>query len=251
MDGPEISTFQRGAHLFRIDYGYPDIALSRDPSARVEDLSKHPLWVLPPEGRSSLFARPASPAVVILKNADRLLAWGRLRGKGRPLDEVCAAAASHPVLLQCRFPRHATALRRALEESGAPVTLEETPRDGSLPPIYRSLSREDPRMALHLDLEWHSAMACARGDASLEQVALFLARSGPSRVADVALGLGITSGAARSYLQWMEDVALVRREGHRFDLAHPFLRLRFTSAPASPPRPSSPAPLSGDDMSVD
>ena len=79
---------------------------------------------------------------------------------------------------------------------------------------------------LHLELEWGSALACARGDAALEQVGLLLAL-GPRRVSAIAARLGITQGAARSYLQWMEDVALVRCEGRLFELAHPLLGQRF------------------------
>lgn len=186
----------------------------------------------------------------MLRNADRLLAWGRLRGKGDGIGEVSGVAAFRPVVLLCRFPRHAEALRRAIEGTGIPVVLQETPRDGSTPPLYRGCDPGDPKIRLHLELEWVSALAHARGNAALEQVGLLLA-SGPLRGCAVALSLGITQGAARSYLQWMEDVALVRREGRLFDFAHPLLALRFKGVPAPGNRPRPPPPGFGDDMSVD
>lgn len=67
----------------------------------------------------------------------------------------------------------------------------------------------------------------------------------------MAAALGVTQGAARSYLNWMEDVALVRREGYLFDLIHPLLRLRFGEASPRGPIPLSPGTPKDDAMSVD
>jgi hypothetical protein len=113
------------------------------------------------------------------------------------------------------------------------------------------LAPENPLLLLHLELEWVSALAIARGDVALERVGQLLARSGPMRGNAVAAALGITQGAARSYLSWMEDVALVRRDGPRFTLAHPLLRRRFfTGVPVL--REGRPTPAKGPDaMSVD
>jgi hypothetical protein len=238
-----------GVHLFRVDYGYPDAQPMWASGWDVWDLSRFPRSPNPKTGL--LFEMGgASASGRIFRNADRLLAWVRLRGKGDAVGEVCKAAASRPMVLQCRFPRHATALRRTLEEAQVLASFDETPRDGSLPPLYRKLDPEDPLTLLHLELEWGSALACARGDVALEQVGLLLA-SGPRRGSTIAAALGITQGAARSYLQWMEDVALVRREGRQFELAHPLLRQRFRGdfKPAKwlhPPRPRR-----EDEMSVD
>ena len=253
MSAPDARCPNHGALLFRVDYGHPDALPSWAHAWKILDLSRHLLSVVSEKAPSAatVFSSPNPAPGWVLRNADRLLAWGRLRGKGHPLGEVCRIAALCPVLLQCRFPRHASALRRALEDAGVFAFFRETPRDGSLPPAYRTLAQEDPRLGLHLELEWYSAIAFARGDAALEQVGLFLARAGPRGGSSVASALGITPGAARSYLQWMEDVALVRREGRLFDLAHPLLRLRFAPCKPLNPHPSSGLLPRQDEMSVD
>ena len=249
MDFSQSPASAFGIHLFRVDYGYPDALPIWAKGWDNLDLSRFPL---PSNPGTGIFCGvgEAPETGRVFRNADRLLAWGRLRGKGDAVGEVCRAAASRPLVLQCRFPRHAAALTRTLEEAHVLARFDETPRDGSLPPLYRKLSPEDLVTRLHLELEWGSALACARGDAALEQVGLLLA-SGPRRVSAIAGTLGVTQGAARSYLQWMEDVALVRCEGRLFALAHPLLGQRFRcdfrpAKPFPPPRASR-----ADEMSVD
>jgi len=76
-----------------------------------------------------------------------------------------------------------------------------------------------------------------------------LAANSPAGLVDLSRALGVTRGAAGSYLRWMADVSLVRKGEGGFELAHPLLALRFggTSAPdragpqdeerETPPRP--------------
>lgn len=248
MDTAAVPPLEGGVLLVRVDYGFPDPTPVWAASWPSWDLTRSAL-----DPSQTPFWRSEGPSEVggILRNADRLLAWGRLRAGREALDEVAASALSRPWILQCRFPRHARALNRSFAERGVPVLLRQADRDGNPPPVYRTLAPENPLLLLHLELEWVSALAIARGDVALERIGLLLARSGPMSGKAVAATLGITQGAARSYLAWMEDVALVRRDGARFTLAHPLLRKRFF--PGAPiPREGPPAPPKRpDEMSVD
>lgn len=239
---------ERGILLVRVDYGFPDPTPAWAATWPAWDLAR-PGWGLSEAGPWK--SADSGSAGGILRNADRLLAWERLRAGRKTLDEIARSSRSRPWILQCRFPRHARALNRALTERGVPVLLRQAGRDGTPPPVYRALAPESPLLLLHLELEWVSALACARGDAALERVGLLLARSEPLRGNTVAAALGISQGAARSYLGWMEDVALVRREGSHFTLAHPLLRRRFDPG-VKVPRESHPKPSKRpDEMSVD
>ena len=248
MDWTRIPPLERGVHLFRVDYGYPDPPLPWAASWPTWDLAltERAVGAVMPWDADAPHARRG-----ILKNADRLLAWGRGRSGDDPLGEMARSARSHAWVLLCRFLRHFCALAKALIERGVTLAVWETERDGSLPPLYRSLAPDSPLTRLHLELEWISALACARGDTALERIGAHLARMGPSRCSALAAGLGISPGAARSYLSWMEDVALVRREGRLFDLVHPALGRRFLTDTQSP-EPHSPTPPRREDtMSVD
>ena len=248
MDWAGIPPLEHGVHLFRVDYGYPD--------PRLPWTQSWPTWNLALAEWASGVAKPwegdASHATTgILRNADRLLAWGRLRRGDDPLEGLARSARSRAWVLLCRFPRHFRALAQSLLDRGVALATWETEHDGSLPPLYRSLAPDGPLTRLHLELEWVSALACARGDTALERIGARLAHLGPSRCSAVAAGLGISPGAARSYLSWMEDVALVRRKGRLFDLAHPYLRSRFLTGTRNP-EPHSPTPPRREDtMSVD
>jgi hypothetical protein len=114
-----------------------------------------------------------------------------------------------------------------MEPLGRGLRFWETLPDGRIPPLYQKL-RDQPRLAgLHLSHEWWTGMGVARGGIALLRVALEVAALGPCGAPALASRLGVTAGATRSYLRWMEDAALLRRDGHRYDLRHPLLRSLF------------------------
>lgn len=235
-------SFGRGIHILRVDYGYPGPTDGRPHASGTSvDASRF----------SPLCRLRSAPAggTLLVSGCDRLLAWSRQRGGAGLLDLLAGLASTRPVLLQCRFPRHASDLLEAFRNMGGEPTFRQTPRDGSVPPLYAALASQEALRRLHLELEWVSALAAARGDVALERAGEILARSGPSRGSALAREMGVTQGAASSYLRWMQDVALVRKEGRLYDLAHPLLRLRYLAQHAEPAKPEPPRRT--DDMSVD
>ena len=126
MDFSQSPASAYGIHLFRVDYGYPNALPAWARGWDILDLSR---FSLPPNLETGILSGMgrASATGRVLRNADRLLAWTRLRGKGDAVAEVCQAAASRPMVLQCRFPRHAAALRRTLDEARAPPFIRSCP----------------------------------------------------------------------------------------------------------------------------
>jgi hypothetical protein len=120
------------------------------------------------------------------------------------------------------------------------VEMRETPADGAVPPLYTRLGGHPGLRRLHLEYEWLTGMAAARGGIALLRIACRLAE-GPLPSGELARALGLTSGAVRSYLAWMEDAALVRRTAGAFALRHPLLAALFS--PKASPEPELAATL--------
>jgi hypothetical protein len=219
-----------------VDYGHAPLDLPSGWAAA--DLSRQSLdeALLLPRGAKGL----------CLRRAEWALAWAGTREGGREGDGVfvrlARIAARSGLALECRFPRHASSLASNLEAAGCVPDLWQTEADGSVPPFYQGLSED--LTGLHLEHEWETALGAARGGAALLRVALVLAREGPVPAPLLAGRLGLTAGATRAYLGWMEDVALVRRTQGRYDLRHPLLGDLFRSGAAepsaskTPPRPA-------------
>jgi hypothetical protein len=220
--------------IVRVDYGHAPLEVP--PAWAEADLSRQSLdeALLVPRGARGL----------CLRRADWALAWAGTRAGAREGDGVFARlariAARSGLALECRFPRHAASLASNLEAAGCLPDLWQSEADGSVPPLYRGLSGDLARF--HLEHEWESALGAARGGAALLRVALVLAREGPQTAPLLAGRLGLTAGATRAYLGWMEDVALVRRTRGRYDLRHPLLGELFKSGAAAPPVPDAPPP---------
>jgi len=243
----------RGVFLLRLDYGYcvgdagePDldpgsVDLERLPLARIEELLHGP---------------PGRAGVRVLKGADRLSSLGRRRGGDGVWGALGHAAESDGVLLVARFPRVSQSLDRALRERGVWAGFAENAASGGLPPLYARFSPQEELFCLHLAYEWETGLARARATTVLADAGALMALRGIITPAHLALGLGATAGAARSYLNWMTDAGLARRAGTGFALRHPALGALFEEAirpqggrPMAPlPVPealaSTPAPLS-------
>lgn len=214
--------------VVRRDYGYPDPAV---PGWRVLDLRRRPL---PPahalrEGRG-----------LVLLGGETLLGWARTRERPNLWKELAECARSSGLAIGCRFPREMRRVSQALAGTGLEVEARDHAPDGRTPPLYLDMASRPTLLALHLAYEWETGAAAARGGVALLRVATFLAE-GPATAGETACALGITTGAARSYLNWMEDAALVRREGKKTALRHPLLSTLFTGA-GEGPRETSPAP---------
>ena len=225
--------------IHRVDYGYPDAEPPRERGWYCLDLRNHPLPSGNPEEPRCFFSDGLRPGGrgVLLRDAGRLLAWSRFKGRGNPIEELLRLTAGRPLVLQCRFPRHAGLLEEAFLREDIPANLLETPRTGEVPPLYRSLADKDPLHRMHLELEWVTAQAASRGGEAFEVLGRLMAEEPGLRAVDLASRMGITGGAVRSYLGWMEEVSLVRREGYRYFLGHPLLARRFSEETASQDRP--------------
>ena len=242
MDAPSLPLPAAGRCLVaRMDYGYP---ASPPASWRQEDLD----WT----GEAPFSSGGRREGSWIL-GAEHLLGWARTKRGEAVWERLEREAARGPLVLQCRFPRHARALGRLLEARRIPAGWWETRADGSVPPLYEAVRGRPALLRLHLEREWQTGMAAARGGIALLRIAGRLA-AGPKSAGDLARGLGLTSGAVRSYLRWMEDAALLRREGRDFALRHPLLATLFSSAvPLQEPAPkravagpSAPPALAGE-----
>ncbi len=210
--------------LGRVDYGHEPLVVPRGWAEA--DLSRQPL--------DEALRIPKDAAGLCLRRAEWALAWAGTREGARQGSSLFARlariSARRGLVLECRFPRHARELASRLEAAQCETDRWETEADGSIPPLYVDLSESLKRW--HAAYEWETAVGAARGGAALLRVALVLAREGPQPAPHLAGLLGLTAGATRAYLSWMEDVALVRRHGRAFDFRHPVLRELFAAAPA-------------------
>lgn len=215
--------------LVRRDYGFPNPSV---PGWKVLDLRRRPLP--PPEALRD-------GGGLVLLGGETLLGWARTRERPHLWKELAGCARTFGLAVGFRFPREMRKVGQALAGAGAEVEVEDQAPDGRIPPLYLDVGSRPGLLALHLAYEWETGAAAARGGVALLRVAHLLA-GGPATAGETARALGITTGAARSYLNWMEDAALVRREGNTMALRHPLLSMLFTGEEAAPPREPSPAP---------
>ncbi|MEW6757959.1 MAG: helix-turn-helix domain-containing protein [Acidobacteriota bacterium] len=202
------------------------------PEYRVLDLRRRPLPPAPDlrEGRG-----------LLLLGGETLFGWARTRERPHLWKELAGCARTSGLAIGCRFPRETRRVGQALAGTGLEVEVRDHAPDGRIPPLYLDAGARPALLALHLAYEWETGAAAARGGVALLRVAHLLA-CGPATAGETACALGITAGAARSYLRWMEDAALVRREGRKMALRHPLLSTLFTGTVAAPRAPS-PVPV--------
>lgn len=164
---------------------------------------------------------------LLLRSGDLLLSWSKINSNGELWKFIASKAAGDGLVIECRFPRWCDRLREALKNAGAKVEFWETPVDGSVPPLYKKLHGSSQLLRVHLDFEWETGLAAARGGVGLTRFAVLLAGKRRMSVRELAGKTGLSPGAVRSYLGWMEAAALVRREDHTFALRHPLLAELF------------------------
>jgi hypothetical protein len=211
--------------LVRRDYGYADPSV---PGWKTLDLRRRPL--------PNAEALKAAGGLVLL-GGEALLGWARTRERSTLWKELARVVRTSGLAIACRFPRETRRVREALSAAGAEVKDFDQEPDGRVPPLYLTLGLRSPLLLLHLAYEWETGAAAARGGVALLRVASRLA-VGSASAGETASALGVTPGAARSYLRWMEDAALVRRDGRAMALRHPLLSALFTGAGDAPRTPS-------------
>jgi hypothetical protein len=221
MEDNLLSLFERErCVLARADYGYEVAA----PAGWAEaDLERAPF--------QEAAGQASAGQGLLVRSSGLLLGWSKTRSAPELWGSLRTLARRGPLLLLCRFPRHAQELQSRLKAAGLPHALWETQPSGEVPPLYRRLPPGSELRRLHLRYEWATGLAAARGGVALRRVAFLLAEAGPMTVPALARSLGLTSGAARSYARWMEEAALVRRAGSSLELRHPLLAELFRKPP--------------------
>lgn len=225
----------RGWFLLRLDYGW--------------DVPGHPLLTEGgkfPErpGAVDLGLGFGAPGDAVRPNRNRLqVIWGaealvaRCRAISRESALTKNFAAKNGVVLCARFPRSFTLVLAAARRETPLSGWAEMQPLGEIPSIYRRLERDELARYAHLRLEWETGVAHARAASVLPEAAGLMAREGEIRPAALARRLGVTSGAARSYLVWMEEAGLCRRmAGGAYALRHPALSRLFLSEEGEKPR---------------
>jgi len=215
--------------LARIDYGHSPLT--------ARGWAEADLFLQPPG--EALKLSKGAPGLVV-RRAEWALAWGGTRDGKIVWERFAAIARRAGLALECRFPRHARELAGQLESVGLEPDRWEIAADGSVPPLYESVGDRPDLLHLHLQREWETGLAAARGGAALLRIAIVISRRGGTPAPELAEELGLTAGACRAYLSWMEDAALVRRSGRAFDLRHPLLASLFVPATAEGPPPHTP-----------
>lgn len=210
--------------LKRFDYGYSHNAPG---GWEVKDLR----YGLPSTGDLE------SKSGLVLRSGDLLLSWSKVNSNTELWKRLALKATREGLVIECRFPRWCGQIREKLEEAKTQVVFWETPAEGRVPPLYSKLSASSQLFRLHLDFEWETGLAAARGGIGLTRFAVLLSGKGPMSVRALAGETGLSPGAVRSYLGWMEEAALVRKKDHVFSLRHPLLEELFTDVakPGMPP----------------
>ncbi len=232
-----FSLRKRCCPVFRIDYGYETPAPAG--WATLDLTWAPPVWDVPDAGG------------LLVRSADELPAWAGTRDHGNVWRRLAPLAKEGRLVLICRFPRRAVQVREALAGTGARVEFFDAPADGAVPPLYASLPEGSPLRRLHLEHEWSTGLAAARGGTALVRTASLLAANGTLPLSELAAAMGITAGAARSYVRWMEDAALARREGRSVALRHPLLNSLFAVDREPPPRRTVAPPQRWDPVELD
>jgi len=232
----------RGWFLLRLDYGW--------------DVPRHPLLKEGgkfPErpGAVDLGLGLGVPRTAVSDNGGRLqVVWGAeaLVARRRAISRESALTKNFPspsgVVLCARFPRSFTMVLAAARRETPLSGWAEMEPLGEIPSIYRRLESDELARYAHLRLEWETGVAHARASSVLPEAAGLMAREGEIRPAALARRLGITSGAARSYLVWMEEAGLCRRTaGGAYALRHPALSRLFLCEEEERPRQMASRPV--------
>lgn len=126
-----------------------------------------------------------------------------------------------PVVLETRFSKSFESFCSFLAKEGIKFSKIDCKSDGSLPPLYSSISLNRELFFKNLLYEWESGLQMARGRSSLIDIAKIIAQSEkPMTLSEISEKMELTLGAVASYLNWMEDASLIRKENKRYMLRH-------------------------------
>lgn len=227
MRGPSLQTWDgSGVFLLQLDYGY-------DPLEIVGVRRAGGTLDLALAALGDLDAK-LGPEIRMITGADRFLALGRRRG-GHGWLESLSSRSQDGILLVARFPRAAQKLASILRARGLFSGSASIEPSGEIPPLYQKVGLESEIGRLHLELEWETGLAHARGATVLCEAAGLMAVAGEGTPAQLAARLGATTGAARSYFGWMAEAGLARKTEGGYALRHPGLALLFLGAKAETP----------------
>ncbi len=233
--------------VLRLDYGWdvPEHELLSEVQRRPEAPGAFDLGLGLP---SSLDAAGAGaqnrPRIAVLWGGEALLDLKRRNSPAKKEQQAKDRLPGDGVVVCARFPRTFPKVIETARKWGRLAGWAEMEPAGGIPPLYARLVGDDAAIRAHLRLEWETGVAKARATSVLAVAGAMMASEGEARASGLALRLGVTSGAARSYLVWMEEAGLCRRAaGGAYLLRHPALGGLF--AAASERRPREPLPQSG------
>lgn len=227
----------RGIFLLRIDYGY-------DPPCRVgveADCSSLT------RGEVANMASFSGTRGILRLTSPQYAFSPRRRGEGG--GEMLTRLVKNGTLVETRFLKTFRSVAAFLQREKTPFLSHDAKHDGSLPPLYRRIRHSGELFGLHLLYEWETGLGMARGASVIVEAGSLMSKSeGPLSAGSLAKKMGITLGAAASYLKWMEDATLVRRSGGGYMLRHEGLYSLFGGPPgqavrAGFPRKSDPMEL--------
>jgi len=172
------------------------------------------------------------------------------RRRGADGEALPALLSERGALLETRFPKVFRNIAIFLGKKKIPFLSHDASHDGSLPPLYRQLRPDGELFRIHLRYEWETGLCMSRGSSVVVEAGRMISETeGPLTAGALAAGMGITPGAAASYLKWMEEAALVRKTGGGYMLRHFGLYSHFGVRPAG--TRSVPPPKENDPMDLD
>ena len=243
--------------VLRLDYGWdvPEHELLDDFQRRPEAPGALDLGFALSSCPNLTGAQPARlPRISVLWGGEALLDFQR---RSAPTKNAPPARGSLPgdgVVICARFPRTFSRVIETVRKRGRLAGWAEMEPSGGVPPIYTRLWGNEAATLAHLRLEWETGVARARATSVIAVAGAIMAGEGEARASSLAGRLGVTSGAARSYLLWMEEAGLCRRvAGGAYVLRHPALSKLFSTSGVTGGREPSPrgAPQRGNWIEID
>ena len=204
---------RKSALLVRIDYGY-EIPISR---GKIFDASKTSLR------KVCNFFENGEPVTIF--NSHYLQS---LRRKDTLFEEILKKTSQSGSIFETRFLKYFKSFKKTFNEKSLPFFAIEFESNGDLPPFYHQFQRNENLLLQNLQFEWETALLTSRGKSVLIEIAEILSQNDSKfNLTEIASRLGISLGATLSYLKWMEDASLIRRENKLYSLRHKGLNLLF------------------------
>lgn len=195
--------------VVKIDYGYPiPLRFAHTFNALFDPISEI----------RSFYENNKNSSPSVIFNSHYLLS---LRRKESPLQNLINRVKDTPVVFETRFLKFFKILCLLFEKEKVKFTKLNIFSDGSLPPLYSSIHLNRELFMKNLFCEWESGLKTARGSSALIEVAKIIAESKtPLTLSLISQKMGISLGAVASYLRWMEEASLIRKENRYYFLRH-------------------------------